>query len=134
MVANVVKNLKDVPTQVLLHQCDCCRVLPITKTRFTMDEEGYDIDLCQECYQKGISYAIQKHYNPKIPVLVDNGQIYITQHDKNLSCYGSCERVVAQVSSVGPSGGTFGAKILFELLCRLHVSISGYRTVRYAVP
>jgi hypothetical protein len=91
MVANVVKNLKDVPTQVLLHQCDCCRVLPITKTRFTMDEEGYDIDLCQECYQKGISYAIQKHYNPKIPVLVDNGQIYITQHDKNLSCYEICQ-------------------------------------------
>jgi E3 ubiquitin-protein ligase UBR4 len=90
-VAKVVKNLKDVPTQVLLHQCDCCGILPITKTRFTMDEEGYDIDLCQGCYEKGITFAIQNKYSPKISVLVEKGPIYIAQHDNNLSCHEICQ-------------------------------------------
>ena len=77
MVANVVNNVKDVPTQVLLHQCDCCRVLPITKTRLTMNDEGYDIDLLPGMLLEVVFYAVQKQYNPKIPLLVDNGPIYM---------------------------------------------------------
>jgi len=89
-VAKVLKDLQE--AQVLLQfRCDCCGILPITKMRFTMDEEGYDIDLCQDCYNKGKSHALLKSYSPAIPVLVDKKPIHISRHDRDLSCAEICQ-------------------------------------------
>ena len=71
----VAKVLEDLPC-VLSYGCDCCNILPITKMRYTMDE--YDIDLCQECYNKGISYALIKGYSTDLPVLINKKPIHVS--------------------------------------------------------
>ena len=96
--ATIAKVLKDLPAQVLLHQCDCCGVLPITGMRYTMDEEGYDIDLCQECYRQGIAYAASQEYDQSSPVLVRKNPIHISRHNKDLSCAEICQMSSKAVS------------------------------------
>ncbi len=94
----VAKVLKDLPAQVLIHVCDCCEALPITKMRYTMDE--YDIDLCQECYLKGISYSAMKSYNPDVPVRIDDKVVHVLQNNRDLTCAEICRMTSRTVPEI----------------------------------
>lgn len=83
-VAEVVKDLAD--HHVLSHQCDSCGICPISNTRYTMDEDGYDIDLCQTCYEAGSLYANLKSCDVNLPVLIGSRHVYVSDIGKNLSC------------------------------------------------
>ncbi len=114
-IANV---LKHIPSEVMLHKCDCCGILPITRRRYTMDEESYDIDLCQNCYSKGIQHAALQDYSPNSSVLVDNKIIQISG-DKNLSCdeiRKMSSKVVPEEPIDAPTSVTLRALIFENLL------------------
>lgn len=83
-VLKVVEDLAD--HLVLSHQCDGCGMCPISNTRYTMDEDGYDIDLCQNCYEVGSEYANLKSYDANLPVLIDTERVYVNELGKHLSC------------------------------------------------
>jgi hypothetical protein len=118
--------LKDLPAEVMLHKCDCCGILPITRRRYTMDEESYDIDLCQDCYNKGIAHAVLQDYSPHISVLVDNKTIHISG-DKDLSCdeiRKMSSKVVPEEPIDAPTSATLRALIFDNLLTGVITDIS----------
>lgn len=87
-VARFLKDLSSPQTEKLVHKCDCCGVIPIKGARFSMDEIGYNIDLCHDCYSEGISYAASKGFNPLIPVLVgDKPILFAGSNGNKLNCH-----------------------------------------------
>jgi len=49
------------------YQCDSCTTFPITGTRYTLGGE-MDIDLCKQCYDKGIAYARTHDLNEAVEI------------------------------------------------------------------
>lgn len=114
----IAKVLKDLPAEVMLHKCDCCGVLPISGRRYTIDEENMDIDLCQECYTKGIAYAASQDHDPEKPVRVDNKAIYMGGN-KELSCdeiSKMSSKIVPEEPIDAPTSVTLRALIFEKLL------------------
>eukprot|EP00986_Skeletonema_menzelii_P020623 scaffold31847_cov131-Skeletonema_menzelii.AAC.1 len=49
------------------YQCDSCATFPITGTRYTLGGE-MDIDLCKQCYDKGIAYSRTHDLNEAVEI------------------------------------------------------------------
>lgn len=81
-IAKVSMDLAD--HHLLFHQCDVCETCPILNVRYSMDEDGYDIDLCEKCYTEGSAFA--NSHDADTSVLIKMDPIHIPDIEKELTC------------------------------------------------
>ena len=87
--------LKKVPSQLLTgmdlepngttmaYQCDGCQIVPITGTRYTL-EERHNIDLCKTCFESGCAFAKKHRCKVSTPVLIHGKTLRLA--DREMRC------------------------------------------------